>query len=167
MQMDKAADIEEIRQVLYRYCRGLDRMDRALVDGCFAPGATVDYLAIHRGTAVSFLDEVWVRHAVHWRHSHQMANVLVELDGDRAASETYVTVALWSAPGPRATELVVRGRYLDEWARMTDGWVIVRRTFVTDLRTRMHLGPDPLGTLGASSARDKSDPSYDFLPLDR
>jgi hypothetical protein len=30
------------------------------------------------------------------RHSHQSNNVLIEVDGDTAISEAYVTVSLWA-----------------------------------------------------------------------
>ena len=35
---------QAIREVIYRYCRGLDRMDRALALSCWHPGGTADRL---------------------------------------------------------------------------------------------------------------------------
>lgn len=157
-----ATDIEAIRQVLYRYCRGLDRMDRELVARCFAPQATVDYRSIFEGPASAFIDEVWDRHAVHLRHSHQIANVLVEDDGRGAVSEAYVTVTLWTTSDGGLVERVVRGRYLDRWS-CEAGWQIEHRTFVADHRSEQPLPAEAIGPLLAHSTRDRSDPSYGFL----
>lgn len=163
MDPTAAADVEAVRQVLYRYCRGLDRMDRALVAGCFADGATVDYLTIFAGTAEAFIDEVWERHRAHLRHSHQIANVLVTPRGDELASEAYVTVTLWIAGEAGLVERVVRGRYLDAWVRTGSGWQIARRTFVADHRSDHPLPSDAVGPLLASSTRDHLDPSHAVL----
>ena len=83
-------DRDAIRDVLSRYCRGLDRMDRPLADTVWHPGGTALYDGIFEGTGAGFLDWVWEAHANMDRHSHQITNVLVELDGDRATSEAYV-----------------------------------------------------------------------------
>lgn len=155
--------IEDIRQVLYRYCRGLDRMDRPLVDSCFSAGAQVDYVGIHKGSAQSFLDFVWQSHLGMLRHSHQISNVLVELDGVRAASEAYVTVALWPKPAPVPTERIVRGRYVDEWSCRNGRWSIDHRLYLTDLRSVVPLPADPLGSYADSSSRDRTDRSYETL----
>lgn len=159
-----AADIEAIRQVLYRYCRGLDRMDAAMVAGCFAQGAAVDYRSIFKGSAEDFVEEVWERHRAHRRHSHQIANVLVERDGDQLVSEAYVTVTLWSEPAEGdVVERVVRGRYLDRWVRDGLGWQITDRTFVADHRSEQPLGPDAWSPLLSHATRDEHDPSWSLL----
>ena len=89
-------DRDAIRDVLSRYCRGLDRMDRPLADTVWHPEGTALYEGIFEGTGAGFLDWVWEAHANMDRHSHQITNVLIELDGDRATSEAYVTVVLLS-----------------------------------------------------------------------
>lgn len=157
-----ASDIEGIRQVLYRYCRGLDRMDRALVEGCFAPRATVDYRSIFAGSAIDFVEEVWARHAAHLRHSHQITNVLVEEVAGELVSEAYVTVTLWSQDDQGLVERVVRGRYLDRWTGH-GGWQIRERTFVADHRTEHRLSDDALGAMLGHATRDDHDPSFQLF----
>lgn len=158
------SDIEEIRQVLYRYCRGLDRMDEAMVLDCFAVGATVDYKSIFTGSAVDFVTEVWVRHAVHMRHSHQIGNVLVEADGDGLISEAYATVTLWTETDGGPVERIVRGRYVDRWTRTENGWRIARRVYVADHRSDRPLPPDAVTATVSHSRRDHDDPSYEIFP---
>ncbi|HPG27475.1 MAG TPA: nuclear transport factor 2 family protein, partial [Myxococcota bacterium] len=91
-------DQQAIRDVLSRYCRGLDRMDKEMAYAVWHDGGTAFYDGIFEGTGRGFVDWVWTAHEAMERHSHQITNVLIELDGDRASSESYVTVVLWTKP---------------------------------------------------------------------
>ena len=48
-----------IAEVIYRYCRSLDRMDRDLADTVWHPGGTADYGVSFKGAGAEFLDRVW------------------------------------------------------------------------------------------------------------
>lgn len=152
--------IQEITEVLYRYCRGLDRMDRELADTVWHVGGTADYIGMYDGTGHGFLDWVWVQHEALYRHSHQITNILIEVDGDRAASEAYVTVALRIKAGEDRTDIVSRGRYLDRWSRRDGRWAIDARVFVEDLQSVTPLGPVESADGSPASRRDRDDPSY-------
>jgi ketosteroid isomerase-like protein len=162
-----AADAEQIRQTVYRYARGVDRMDRELIRSCFTPDAEIDYQGIHRGTIESFLEFLWQGHARMRRHSHQMANVLIDIDGDVATSETYGTIVLWPLPDPDAdaVERTIRNRYLDRWVRTGQRWLIAARVHVLDTRSEVPLRAEPSAPLGGGSSRDRTDVSYDILRL--
>ncbi|MEM9174531.1 MAG: nuclear transport factor 2 family protein [Myxococcota bacterium] len=155
---------QAIRDVLSRYCRGLDRMDRAMADDVFFEDATADYLGIYAGTGHGFIEWVWGSHAAMERHSHQITNVLVELgeDGAHATSEAYVTVVLWTLPDAEGNqlELVGRGRYLDRWEKRGDRWAIVHRVHVLDLSSQFPLSR---GEVPPESRRDEQDPSFDYV----
>ena len=141
-------DKQAIRDVLSRYCRGLDRMDKAMARAVWHSGGTALYEGIFEGTGHGFIDWVWEAHAGMERHSHQITNVLIESnpgDADKATSEAYVTVVLWTLPDAdgRQQELVGRGRSLG-----ADRWSLGHRTpypcarYVEQLpsRPRRHLG---------------------------
>lgn len=155
-------DRDAIRDVLSRYCRGLDRMDRPLADTVWHPGGTALYEGIFEGTGAGFLDWVWEAHANMDRHSHQITNVLIELDGDRATSEAYVTVVLWTRPDAdkKQLELVGRGRYLDRWERRAGEWGIVHRLHLLDMSSAFPLGR---ADVSFGSRRDPKDLSYEFF----
>lgn len=159
--LDAYLDRQAICDVLSRYCRGLDRMDRALADTVWHEGGTANYDGIYEGTGAGFLDWVWEAHAAMDRHSHQITNVLVELDGDRATSEAYVTVVLWTRPDEegRQQELVGRGRYLDRWEKRDGRWGIVDRLHLLDMSSAFPLGR---ADVSAGSTRDAKDGSYAF-----
>jgi hypothetical protein len=153
---------QAIRDTLYRYCRGMDRMDRTLADSVFHPAATANYHGIYEGSGQGFLDWVWQAHAKMERHSHQITNLLMELRGDTASSEAYVTVSLWTRPDEcgEQQEIVGRGRYLDHWVMHAGHWVIRHREHVLDMQTIHRLVRGPVAEV---SSRNSSDPSYTFL----
>lgn len=158
--MDIITELAEkaaIRDVLSRYCRGLDRMDKAMAYGVFSADATAHYYGIYEGTGHGFVDWVWDAHLTMETHSHQITNVLIELNGDRAVSEAYVTVVLQQQRPTGAVELLARGRYLDRWEKRDGRWQIVAREHVIDTQSEM-----PLAAIGksAESRRDERDPSF-------
>jgi len=155
-------DQQAIRDVLARYCRGLDRMDKPMAYAVWHADATACYDGIYEGSGHGFVDWVWQAHAAMERHSHQITNVLIELDGDRARSEAYVTVVLWTLPDTdgRQQELVGRGRYLDRWERREGRWAIAHRTHLLDLSS---VHPLRRADTSPSASRDERDPSFGFL----
>jgi hypothetical protein len=154
---------QQIRDALSRYCRGLDRMDKQMAYAVWHADGTAHYEGIFEGTGHGFVDWVWQAHARMSCHSHQITNVLVEVEGERAASEAYVTVMLWSDGDPpeRQTEIVARGRYLDRWSQRGGRWAIDHRLHLVDAQSIQQV---TRGDTAASSARDESDPSFQFIP---
>lgn len=155
-----------IHDVLYRYCRSLDRMDRPMAESVWHPGATADYGTMYEGTGSGFLEWVWEAHSALEAHSHQITNVLVDVDvdGDRAVSESYVTVALWRRlPDGGVVEIVGRGRYVDRWSCRDGRWAIDHRQFLSDMQHAVTLSAAQAQG-GGDGRRDRSDPSYTALP---
>ena len=150
----------EIRDQLSRYCRALDRMDKPLAYAVWHEDGTASYLGMYEGTGRGFVDWVWKQHEPMQCHSHQITNVLAQVEGDAARSEAYVTVVLWLAPDAEGArmEIVVRGRYLDRWSRRDGRWAIDHRVHVVDTHTQRRLAPGEHGP--SQSARDASDPSF-------
>jgi 3-phenylpropionate/cinnamic acid dioxygenase small subunit len=131
--LDRAA----IHDLLLRYARGVDRRDLALVASCFTPDCAYEG-ALGRGSIGDALALLEVAMGRYERTLHFVGNQLVELDGDRARSETYA-VAYHGLPGGRLYVTAVR--YLDELVRHDGGWRIARRTVTREWeRTEEHHG---------------------------
>ncbi|MEV0904365.1 nuclear transport factor 2 family protein [Streptomyces hokutonensis] len=163
-QIARLAAKQEITEVLYRYCRGLDRMDRALADTVWHPGGTADYGPSYRGSGAGFLDFVWPYHAQLAAHSHLVSNALVEVDetAGTAASEAYVSVWLRTRPADGlVTDLFHRGRYVDRWSRRAGVWAIDHRVYVGDLHREVTHAVEDAGA--PSGRRDDTDPSYEVF----
>src|SRR3546814_4070826 len=59
--------------------------------------------------------------------------MLIEVDGDRASSETYVVAYhLMAAEDGTQSEMVVGGRYADQFERRKGEWRIARRLLIHD-----------------------------------
>jgi hypothetical protein len=149
---------EAIRQQLHNYCRAMDRRDDELGHAVWHDDGTADYGAeIFQGLGRDFVDRVSRNHLQRMAHSHQIATIGIEVDGDRAASEAYVTVRLRSAAGAGFTEELYAGRYLDRWSRRGGRWAIDHRIWVLDFD---EVDRPVLTRLQGEGRRDSEDPSY-------
>ncbi len=167
-----AETAHRISQALYRYCRGMDRMDAELTLTCFTPDAQLDYTSLFRGTAAGFVEWLWPIHARMVGHTHSISNILFGVAGDGApTTEAYVMTTLRMEHDGALVDLVSTGRYLDRWVDSADGWVIGARSYIGDLATVRPVvkadlsavlprlpGPHPV-----RSARSHDDHSYALL----
>jgi hypothetical protein len=153
---------EAIMDGLYRYCRGVDRMDRAVALSLWHPGGTADYAPWYTGGADGLMDWLWEAHATLATHVHQVHNTLIEFDGDRAASEAYYTAVLrMDTPSGRTIDRVVRGRYLDRWSCRAGVWAVDHRRVVHDIESVTDVRTT--GRTDGLARRSPEDPSYQFL----
>lgn len=134
-------DKQAIRDVVYRYCRGIDRRDLELVRSCYHPGA-MDHHGSFSGPVDDYL--VWVDGLLE-RYEltmHLVGNVLIELDesGDVAASEAY-GVSLHKSDDPKPYMNLATGfRYLDRFERREDEWRIAERTAIGEWSLQIPTG---------------------------
>lgn len=157
-------DKQEISELILRYCRGIDRLDRAMVTDCFHPDAT-DVHGSFRGTAGEFID--WAFRLLERYDStmHLVANRLITLAGDRAVAETYgIAHHRSSDPDPRRN-LTVGFRYIDLVERRADRvWRIADRVATTEWVTAPSDAPPwPIPADSAVGTRDHLDPIHRFL----
>lgn len=160
----RADDRDAIIHQIHAYCRSMDRMDVDLGKAVWHDDGVADYGPVFQGTGHGFIDFVTRAHAAFIAHSHQVANVLVTLDGDRAASESYVTATLRQAQDDRTVQLTIRGRYLDRWSCRDGRWAIDRRVFLHDFDDVREVGITAM-TAASPARRDRADPSYAILSL--
>lgn len=153
------ADWLAIQQQIYNYCRSVDRLDVPLGHGVFHEDSYADF-PTYKGPGRGWIDAVCVAHLDFLHHSHQVTNVLIHVDGERAGSEAYVTANLRQRQGERLINRMFSARYIDKWSKRGGRWAIDRRDCVVDFSAEQDvtsLGND------ARSARDPSDPSYGVL----
>ncbi len=157
---------QDIRDALSRYCRAMDRRDEPLAAALWHPEGTADYgEGIFTGTGAGFATWVTEIHAGFDRTSHQITNVLCHVSGERAVSEAYVTVALWSLPDASGavTQVSSRGRYLDRWSHQHGRWAVDERNYLEDYTTYQQFEKATLGGASPRATRDHDDPSYALL----
>jgi hypothetical protein len=152
-------DRQAIYDCVMRYCRGLDRFDRALVASAYHPGAIDDH-GHFVGPAEQFIDVAIALHTkYHRRTQHCIANHLCEIDGDTAHAESFYLFRSLNAKAPFFSWST--GRYIDRLERRDGRWGIVARICTVDI---FDDNDDPAGNkldgTHFAATRDKSDPSY-------
>lgn len=175
LALEELIDRERIKDVLARYARGIDRLDRALVETAFWPEAT-DHHAIFTGTSEEFLD--WaipnMRAAVDTQQ-HRIGPPLIRITGDGAAVESYFTCPQFirepGAAGEARLEMTVGGRFVDRMVKRGREWRILARTVVLDWqrvapdhRHRWEDGPLAPIPVGHRGHLDRPDASERLFP---
>jgi hypothetical protein len=176
MNIDDVIARAQITDVIYRYCRGLDRMDKALTLSCWHPGGTDDHGRLYAGSAEGFVEWVWPVHEQMIATRHMITNIQIELDGDQAGSEAYASLILRVPLGGEVYDCFFQSRYLDRFERIDGEWKIRHRMQVRDFARYERLGasgepPDgpPLiepsnpNGVGAQATREETDPSFAVL----
>ena len=147
-----------ITEQIYRYCRSVDRLDVPLGHSVFHEDATADYGPTgYRGTGRGAIDWICEAHAHLIAHSHQVTNILIELDGDHAGSEAYVTATLRMERDGKTMQIEVWSRYCDRWSKRDGAWRIDHRDTVIDYDSIREVTPMNNHQWGT---RDTQDPSY-------
>ena len=150
---------EEIRHLLTRYCRGVDRKLWDEVAACYHDDA-YDSHGTYAGGLSGLLEWFKDRHATVDTSIHFIGNVHIEAMGDHAVAETYffhlrrvptsevggAQISHRCAEGTCEGSLVeihMFGRYLDKFElRAGVGWRISSRHVVADTRTLYCVGAD-------------------------
>lgn len=170
-QLRALMDREAIRQVLYDYCRAVDRGDAALMKACYHPDGSDDH-GFFVGRGWDFAEYVLPRLAQLECSIHSLSNPHIELEGDRAFVETQWSVIHRLRRFGKLTDMWHQGRYLDEFERREGGWRILRRVAVFDAERWIHtadlqgLVPDGHPNKVYMGQRGSGDPVYRLRGLE-
>lgn len=154
-------DKQAITEQIYRYCRAVDRLDIPLGHSVWHDDAHADYGAeYYQGPGKGVIDLICQHHRGMVSHSHQVSNILIDLRGDQAGSESYMTGTMRSDRDGQLLQIGVWARYIDAWEKRDGRWAITHRQVVFD-----HEEVRPVTAMGRTltSTRDQNDPSYSVL----
>ena len=169
LKLAELLDREAIRECIYRYCRGIDRLDEAMLKSAYWPDAHEDHGGSFSGNAIDYCDGVLQRLKRMVATHHQIGNVLIRATGMAASVESY----FWAShqfPGADGAlmDLILAGRYLDRMERRSGEWRIADRQVVFDLFREMRDPQDReqgfLGAVKRLGERCPVDPSYELFP---
>jgi hypothetical protein len=137
-EVHRLRDHEDIRQLLYRYARGVDRADLDLLCSVYHPDGT-DHHGKFDGPGEAYARRlVGAEAGLTATGNHHITNIFIQLDGDEARAETYF-LAFHPHRDHGSDQLgITSGRYLDRLVRHDGRWAILRREVVSDW-TRAHL----------------------------
>lgn len=155
---------EDIRNVMARYCHGIDRLDAKMVKACFFDDAIDDH-GFFNGSAHEFTDLAVQRLGSRFLSTkHHMTTHYVELDGDTAHCETYILALSRASKDGDLFDITFSARYLDRFECRDGVWKIAYRQLVSDGRRTDPVAVDPAELdQTAQGARGTQDPSFDFF----
>jgi SnoaL-like domain len=158
---DDEASKVEIKEILHRYCRAVDRADRELFRSIYHPDA-IEHHGNFEGLGLDFVDVALGRAGGVELWQHHLTTINIDVDGDVAYSEAYYissSVFLPDADGNREMWDLF-GRYVDRFERRQGEWKIAERLCVRDFRHDRVIGPPLSKENHIQGTKDSSDPSY-------
>jgi len=164
MTLEELIAKQQITEVIYRYCRGVDRLDRELVRECYWPDATDEH-----GSFTGLRDDyiAWVFDRLLPRNKwsqHFVANILIDVDlaNDYAKSEAYGQSRHQHATSDKIEHNLVTGfRYIDDFERRHGEWRIARRICTVEfVRKDAVENWFEAGPSHRRGTRDRTDPVY-------
>jgi hypothetical protein len=160
-QVQALCDKESIREKLMVYGRICDRCDIELAKEVFAEDSICEYGPYFEGTGYELCQWLIDAHGMFSATTHQMTNMLINLDGDRASSETsHVGVVYNDSNSDNVEASLSFSRYLDKWERRDGDWLIVSRKVLSDI-AYVSAAVYAKANYGEYS-RDKNDLSYKY-----
>lgn len=152
----------ELRDLVMRYCRGIDRRDFALVRSCYHDDAIDDHGNLFKGSPDDYV--AWLEPTMaHLECTiHSISNSLFVVDGDVAEGEHYA-YAYHRTSGAERQEIIIYGRYLDRYERRDGIWKFSHRQLVFDAGTMQPVNEDGFAAAGGDGQHGKpgrDDPSY-------
>ena len=127
------ADRESIRDCLYRYCRGIDRLDVELMLSAYWPDATDEHGNFVANSAQEFVDHaVPILEGIELT-THFLGNILIDVKGDAAFVESYIQAFhRMRRPDGSSYDHMSSSRFIDRMEKRDDQWRIRRRVVVRD-----------------------------------
>lgn len=130
-QIDRLMSRQECADLIVRTARAIDRCDETLLRAQFHDEAQDDH-----GSFKGSIDEFvkWVMPVLHTmeRTQHILGQMLIEMDGDGAVSETYFEAHHELMIDGAMQHMIAAGRYLDTFERRGGIWKISKRHAVYD-----------------------------------
>ena len=127
---------QDIRDVLARYARGVDRADGPLLKSCYHADAIEEHGNTYTGPAHAYVDGAIPRmQKMTLPMAHYLCNSHFEFeeDGDVAFVETYVlTFARFADNGGMPQDTLTGGRLFDRFERRDGVWKIAHRKMTLD-----------------------------------
>jgi len=164
-QLRDLMDRQKIWEVVLRYARGIDRLDRDMVRSCYWDDAIDDHHS-YVGDPDYFVDMTFAEASkTSIVQHHGLSNHICEIDGDDAHCETYYTFIGANIQPPH---LLSMGRYVDHLQRRDGVWKYANRVTVIEKNftlteyprdAEIRAGDTSMGPL-LPATRDRGDLSY-------
>jgi hypothetical protein len=128
--LEELLDKQAIHDAMMRYARGVDRCDPELMRSVYHDDA-FDHHGPFQGNGWEFVelfipssreDSTFTQHLI--------GNLLIEIQGDRAFSESYFIASVGRMEGGQELVDAFGGRYVDKWEKRDGKWGVIHREVV-------------------------------------
>jgi len=170
--VQRLVDREEIRDLMSRYARGVDRADWDLVRAVYHPDAHDDH-GDYKGGVDGFIEFAKGRTGGAPQCMHFLGQCLIQFAGkDVAVVETHFMTAHTLGPkaqkeyevkGGGPVQLSSYGRYADRVERRNGPWRIAKRIVIFEATRITKEEAPPIKADWAQQRRDKNDPMLKML----
>ena len=167
--LQRLQDMQEIRDLLFKYCRAVDRKDLAKLEALYHEDAVDDHGGHSAGPVSEYLKKLPAIVDSMIATSHQIMNHYIVVDGDYAEGEAYcIAYHLTKDEHGKDIEVIVGGRYLDIYERRKGVWKFKYRQIVSDwnqVQPSLSNWNAPMFQGTAQAAPRDQDPSWKIFKL--
>jgi SnoaL-like domain len=123
---------DELHALVTAYCRAVDRADYEALRNLYHPDATDSHGSFSTGGVEAFIAQLQAAEPYVRVSQHNVTTTNFVIEGDAARGEIYCLVFHTFAGREHDTDVVIGGRYLDEYTRHDGRWKFSQRTIVAD-----------------------------------
>lgn len=127
-ELDDLRARAEVHDTLIRLALAQDANDWEALTECFAPDATYDHPGGRLDGAVEIVERSRAALSRLDGSQHLIGTVLIEVDGDTAATTSYFQAQHVKRGTPGGDLLIIAGTYRDRLRRLDGRWRVVHRT---------------------------------------
>lgn len=132
-KLDRLFAKEEIRDVLMRYGRGVDRADAELLKSCYHTDAVEEHGSTYAGPAHAYIEGAVPRIMKMGTLAHYICNIHIDLVGsDKAYVESYLLTFARFQKDNGSFDTFTGGRIVDRFERRGGEWKIGHRKMAFD-----------------------------------
>jgi SnoaL-like domain len=123
---------DELHQLVNAYCRAVDRADYETLRGLYHPEATDSHGSFSAGGVDQFIAQLRAAEPYVRVSQHNITTTNFVVEGDTARGEIYCLVFHTFVGPEHDIDVIIGGRYLDEYTRYEGRWTFSQRTIVAD-----------------------------------
>ncbi|ASW89467.1 nuclear transport factor 2 family protein [Mycobacterium marseillense] len=123
---------DELRALVTSYCRAVDRADYEGLREMYHPDATDSHGSFSTGGVERFIAQLQAAEPYVRISQHNITTMNFVIEGQRARGEIYCLVFHTFAGPEHDVDVIIGGRYLDEYTKHDGRWKFGKRTIVAD-----------------------------------
>jgi len=132
-KLERLLDKEDIRDVLMRYGRGVDRADADILKSCYHADAIEEHGSTYAGPAIPYIDGAVPRIMKMGTLAHYICNIHIDLvSPDKAYVESYLLTFARFAKDTGSIDTFTGGRIVDRFEKRGGEWKIAHRKIAFD-----------------------------------